>query len=205
MVAAMARSSAGAALTAQHRQAQLRIRAAALRDYMRLWPLWTGDESSFEQLVSVTTPLVRAHHGLSSSIASAYFEAFRRAEGVPGTALARVADPVKADRLATSLYVTGRVMTGKALAAGQTPEAAMQTALVRTSGAVGRYVLDGGRETIIRSTSTDKRARGWGRITGGNACAFCSMLANRGAVYSDVTADFQAHDHCACSAESFYG
>jgi hypothetical protein len=31
------------------------------------------------------------------------------------------------------------------------------------------------------------------------------MLADRGAVYSEATADFAAHDHCGCSAEPVYG
>lgn len=39
------------------------------------------------------------------------------------------------------------------------------------------------------------------RITSGTACAFCRMLAGRGAVYSENTGRFQAHDHCACTAE----
>lgn len=200
----MAASSQGALLTADHRRAQLQLRAVALRDFVRLWPLWTGDESSFEHLVSATLPLVQAHHRVSASVAGAYYEAFRRAEGVPGDAALRLASDVDVDRVTSSLYVTGRVMTGKAIAAGLSPQSAMQTALVRTSGAVGRHVLNGGRETLVRSTSVDRRARGWGRITGGNACDFCSMLADRGAVYSDDTADFQAHDHCACMAEPRY-
>jgi len=198
----MATSSVGAGLTAQHRQAQLQVRALALRDFVRLWPLWTpDDEGSFERLAVATVPLIRAHHQISSSIASAYYQAFRRAEGVSGDTTPRSADPINADRVTASLYVTGSVMTGKAIAAGLSPQAAMQTALTRTSGAVGRHVLGGGRETLIRSTASDRRTRGWGRVTGGNACDFCEMLAGRGAVYSDDTADFQAHDHCACQAE----
>lgn len=197
----MARSSAGASLTAQHRASQLQVRAAALRDFSRLWPLWKGDKSTFEQLVVATIPLVRVHYQLSSSLASTYYQAFRRAEGATGGAALRLASPLDIDRVTASLYVTGEVMTGKAVAAGFSPEAAMQTALVRTSGAVARHVLTGGRDTLIRSTGSDRRARGWQRVTGGEACDFCTMLAERGAVYSDDTADFQAHDHCSCMAE----
>jgi hypothetical protein len=31
------------------------------------------------------------------------------------------------------------------------------------------------------------------------------MLAGRGSVYSADTAEFEAHDHCGCSAEPVYG
>ena len=42
---------------------------------------------------------------------------------------------------------------------------------------------------------------GYRRVTSGNACAFCSMLASRGAVYSQRGASFEAHDGCSCSPE----
>jgi len=42
---------------------------------------------------------------------------------------------------------------------------------------------------------------GFRRVTSGSPCAFCSMLASRGAVYSRRGADFQAHDGCSCSPE----
>lgn len=200
----MARTATGAQLTARHRQAQLAIRAGALRDFVRIWPLWRGDERSFQALVEAAIPLVRAHRGASSELAATYFAAFRRAEGVGANATPQLAAPPDPKRVTSSLYVTGSVMTGKAIAAGHSPQAAMQTALTRTSGALTRHVLEGGRETLIRSSAADREARGWTRVTGGTPCAFCAMLAGRGAVYSEDAADFQAHDHCSCAAEPMY-
>jgi hypothetical protein len=200
----MALSSAGEALTAAHRTAQLRVQALALGRFARLWPLWTGDDSSFEQLVELAVPLVRVHYQLSSSLASTYYGAFRRAEGATGEATPRLAPALTVDRVKTSLWVTGRVMTAKALAQGVEPEAAMRTALVRTSGSVGRHVVTGARATLIQSTAADRQAHGYARVTHAKACDFCRMLATRGAVYSDSTADFRAHDHCACMAEPRY-
>ena len=84
----MARTEAGRQLTEQHRQGQLRIRAQALQSYTQLWPLWEGDEDSFLKLVAATIVLVRSYHGLSSTYAGSYFEAFRMAEGAPGHATA---------------------------------------------------------------------------------------------------------------------
>lgn len=198
----MARSGAGADLTRQHRDLQVRVRAEALRDYTRIWPLWQGDEESFGQLVAATVPLVREHHRVSAVVASTYYRAFREAEGVPGVYTPRPAPLLDEAKVTTSLYVTGQAMTRKALAAGQPPEAAMQTALVRTGGAMTRHVLQGGRDTLVLSTGDDPDARAWQRVTGGDACSFCEMLASRGAVYKgEDTAEFQAHDHCACMAE----
>jgi hypothetical protein len=200
----MARTAEAAALTRQHRQAQLAVRAQSLRDFTRIWPLWQGDERSFQALVAATIPLATTHHRSSSALGSAYYEAFRRSERVGGSPTPRAAAPLDAAQVASSLYVTGRVMTSKAIAAGMSPQAAMQAALIRTGGAVSRHVLNGGRDSVLRSIATDRTAQGWVRVTSGEPCPFCAMLAGRGAVYAESAADFQAHDHCSCSAEPVY-
>jgi hypothetical protein len=55
------------------------------------------------------------------------------------------------------------------------------------------------RDTITTNTRRDPAARGWRRITGGG-CAFCRMLAGRGAVYRADTARFASHPNCGCTA-----
>ena len=201
----MARTTAGATLTREHHRSQGQIRALALRNYLRLWPLWRGDERSFAQLVDATIPLVVTHHRLASSLSVAYYEAFRRAERAAGAATPRPAPPLDEDRVVASLHVTGRVMTAKALLAGQNPKQAMTAALTRTSGALTRHVLAGGRDALVLSTGEDRQAHGWARVTSRTPCAFCAMLASRGAAYrGEDTAEFEAHDHCACTAEPAY-
>lgn len=200
----MARTSEGAALTVQHRNAQIRLRARTLQDFIRLWPLWQGDEATFDRLAGATIPLVQAHHRLSAAVAAAYYDSFRRAERVAGSPTPRLADSVNPERVMTSLHVTGRIAVRNAIVAGHSPQAAMQTALVRTSGAVTRHALTGGRDTLVLSAFEDSQAVGYSRVTSSRCCAFCAMLASRGPVYRQDTADFQAHDHCACSAEPSY-
>lgn len=204
----MARTPEGKRLTEAHYRGQLQIRANALRDYLRLWPMWSGDARSFNRLVAASLVLVRAHMQTSSSLSAAYFEAFRRAEDPGGSARPRLADPMTPeaqDRFAASMWETGQSSLARSLAAGKTPQAAMQTALTTTSGTVTRFTLDGGRETLLRSIASDSQARGWARVTAAQPCAFCAMLASRGPVYlAEHTADFRAHDHCSCTAEPGY-
>lgn len=200
----MARTEAGATLTEQHYRAQAQVRAQALRDYLKLWPVWQGDDDSFNLLVTAAVPLVRAYHGLSVTVAAAYFNSFRRAERAGGSSPPRLAAPLEPDRLVASLTVTGRVQTAKALRAGQAPDVAMRAALVRTSGALTRHVLSGGRDTIDNSTREDRETAGWGRVTDADPCAFCAMLAARGPAYGKDTVGFEAHDHCACTGEPAY-
>lgn len=197
----------GATLTERHRQAQLQLRAHVLHDFTLIWPLWTtiNDDNSFAQLVAATLALVSGYFRLSAATAATYYQAFRTAEHVPGRATPTLATAIAEQQITTSLYVTGQVAARKALAAGQTPEQARQTALTRMSGAITRLVLDGGRQTLLGSVQADPQALGWARVTDGNPCYFCLMLASRGAVYkSEQTASFEAHDHCGCSAVPVY-
>jgi hypothetical protein len=201
----MASTEAGRLLTEQHRQSQLQVRARALRDYLRLWPMWEGDDASFAQMAAATVVLVRAFNSLSANLSGSYFQSFRLAEQAPGEAAIRLAGPIDADKVVAGLTATGRNAVRDALLAGRSADDARVVALTRTSGSVTRHVLNGGRETILRSVSEDKEARGWARVTDGDPCAFCALLASRGPVYKDITVDFQAHDECGCSAEPVYG
>lgn len=200
----MARTEAGSTLTAEHHRAQTQLRAQALRDYTALWPVWQGDEQSFNTLVAAALPLIRTYHRLSASVAGAYFQSYRRAERAGGDSPPRLAAPLEPDRLVASLHVTGRVQTVKALRAGQPLDRAMQTALVRTSGAVARHVQSGGRDTIIESVRGDRQAIGWARVLGPSPCPFCLTLASRGAAFKEQTVGFEAHDHCNCTGAPVY-
>jgi hypothetical protein len=200
----MARTTRGAQLTQQHKRAQLTVRALTLRALARLWPIWRGDERTFRLLVDALTPLVERQHGVSAALAASYFDAFRAAEGAAGTARALTPGPPDPQRVAGTLYLLGRTMTRDAVAAGQSPDAALRSAFVRTSGTVGTLVLEGGRATLLRSVAGDPDALGYARVASASCCAFCAMLASRGAAYGDESAGFQAHDHCACTAEPAY-
>lgn len=57
------------------------------------------------------------------------------------------------------------------------------------------------RETVMGSALADPHADGWQRVgSGGCKTGFCDMLIGRGAVYTEASADFAAHDHCQCAA-----
>lgn len=204
----MARTEAGKALTEQHYQAQLKLRALALRDYVQLWPTWTGDSAGFKRLAVASVVLVKAHQSLSAQLGASYFEAFRLAEDPGGSAHSYLPDPMTSeleDKLVGALYETGQFSVQRSLASGKSPEYAMRTALTNTSGVVGNEVVKGGRGSILRSTANDKEAFGWRRVTSGHPCAFCALLAARGAAYTEEdTADFKAHGHCSCTAEPAY-
>lgn len=185
----------GQALTTQHRNLQLALRARAVRDYARVWPLWRGDARTFEDLIAAAVPLVTSHHGASAALATSYYAALRTIQRPGGTARAIQPAELNISRLRIALYTTGRNMTGRAVLAGHSPQSAMATALIRTTGTVTRYTLAGGRDTLVDATRSDPRAAGYERVLAGGSCDFCASLA--GIVITD---DFAAHDHCACIA-----
>src|SRR5690606_420607 len=78
-------------------------------------------------------------------------------------------------------------------------------ALDRASGSLQRIIADMDRGTTIGSSIADPASNGWRRVTDGNACGFCRMLADRGAVYKRETVDFGAHDRCGCSGAPSFG
>ena len=191
----MARTNAGRELTALHRQRQLVLRAATLRDMLVLSKLWN---SPFDDFADATATLVESRRPISSALAADYYRGLRFAEGVPGTATPELVSETNRDKVLASLYVTGLGTYNRSVKAGLTTTAAREQALVSLSGAVGRHVLNAGRDTIIGSVKADKRGGGWARVTSGKPCSWCAMIASRGPVFSEDTADFQAHDHCMC-------
>jgi hypothetical protein len=74
------------------------------------------------------------------------------------------------------------------------------TALSTTLGTASRIALDGGRTTTLDTVKADPVAVGWYRVTDGNPCAFCALLASRGVVYKADTVNFQAHNDCGCTS-----
>lgn len=63
-----------------------------------------------------------------------------------------------------------------------------------------KEVARGFRESITGNTRQDDDAIGWSRVTRPGACKFCVMLADKGAVYMESTANFSAHTDCHCAA-----
>lgn len=72
-------------------------------------------------------------------------------------------------------------------------------------GSLQRLIADMDRGTTIGSSLADPSANGWRRVTDGQACGFCRMLASRGAVYRESTVNFGAHDNCGCSGVPSFG
>lgn len=191
-------------ITERHRLSQLAAGALVVHQMRAAFKLLDVDDldGTFEDWLAVVGPIVQSGRTLSSQLASGYLSAVRVLKA--GSAFAPVlAGPIDPAVLSTSMLVTGPVSLRSNF--GRVPiERALQIAEGRSADAGMRHALNGGRETITQTVKADPKARGYQRVTSGNACEFCSMLAGRGGVYGAASADFEAHDRCGCSAEPIY-
>jgi hypothetical protein len=194
------------ALAQQARTHQLGLRAVVLQQTVALWPTLDVNQldATFPAWALATGSLTSRGHSASTALAGSYLRAAWGASGGAGMPAIVIPPPLPAAQIVIALRVTAVATVKAAIGVGQSPGDAMATGLVMSSGAIGRLVLSGGRDTIVESVRAQPRAR-WERITGPTPCDFCAMLADRGDVYrSEETAGFEAHDHCGCDAAAEY-
>lgn len=200
----MARTPEAHALTEAHRQLQVRVNAATLRDLLTLWQL--VDPANLRGTVDpFTRAALRAvvnGRRASSAAAQRYYVAFRQAEAVEGTIVVTPAPPLPTAVVTGAVRGAGLAGIMRGYQRGLNPEQAHANGFVKLAGAATQLVVGGGRKTLIDAIHSDPAAHGWQRVTDGSPCAFCAMVASRGIVYKgEATASFEAHGHCTCTAE----
>jgi len=189
-------------LTREHRRAQLAIAARTTSRLADAWILWDPDDpATIARWLDVATLIVGEAHAASAALARGYYQRVRVA-AVGGSLTGTLPVPgFVAQQARTSMVVTGPVAYRRALRGGATVERAYRGAQVGAVRAGARVALTAGRDTVTAAVSRDPRAKGWIRVLGGDPCPFCIMQAQRGAVYSAGTVEFQSHANCACQPE----
>jgi hypothetical protein len=150
-----------------------------------LWGLAQSPREAEEALRDVIPGTIAAYGSAAATVGADWYDEARDEAGAAGRFRAVVATPGDSDpqRLVSWALGEARDMGG------------FQSLIV---GGTQRRITNFARATISRSSIADPAARGWKRV-GIGQCDFCRMLIGRGAVYTEETADFHAHDHCNCS------
>lgn len=162
-------------------------------DLARLWRLVSEGASAGEALHDLLPAIVTEYGALGAALAAQWYDDQRDKAGVSGRFRGI---PIEADDRGTHALI------GWALAEA-TDDTSLQTLIL---GGVQRRIADHVRYTVAGSAVADPGATGWQRVgVGGCTSGFCDMLIARGAVYTEATADFAAHDHCKCSAVPAWG
>lgn len=202
----MARTRAGRALTDDHRIAQIAIGdtygelardLAGLIDFDNL-------PASREALLVNGHALTAEGYEMSSSAARAYVNEFRLAETGARSGPA-ITTPMGFRHVAVELNAAlerGAALITSGIA---TPEQARVLAARWVANSVQVNTMYGGRNTVVQSAYRDRDSGRWRRVTDGEPCAFCAMLATRGPVYREETVGFETHEHCGCGGEIVYG
>jgi len=203
----MARTRQGATLTEAHRAAQLAARAGSLRELIRLWAVVdpTNLSRTIDTFARAAAILAGDGEFRSAEISARYYPLFRRVEIGAAGSVVRPAARTSVDILASE--IRGAALSGiiDARRGGLSVPAASQRGLVRVAGTLGKLILNGGRRTIIDAIHADPKALGYARVTSGDPCAFCRMLAGRGPVYkTEKSANFEPHGSCGCVGEPVY-
>lgn len=202
----MATTETGAALTAQHRAAQIKLRVITVRDLLRLWRVFDPKaiSESWDALEPALVALIQSRRPTSAALTADYLRAFGVAE--IGSAPASVAaSALTADEIIPNLRLLGPANAWDLTRKGRAAAEVARTTLTMIEGEVSRQTLNGGRQMLTDTMGRDRRIRGYTRVTDGSPCAFCAMLAGRGPVYrSDQSASFEAHRKCGCTGEPSY-
>jgi hypothetical protein len=189
---------------------QVQIRTQLLKNVATAWPVldFSDVKRTWPAWLRVMVALIGRYHLTSANTGAVYYRAARQLSlGDPGpTDLVKLAASPADDWIARSLgYSALNTYREQVVDLGRPVAYAEQSALTQVLGSSSRIALDGGRTTILDTIQGDPEAVGWYRVTDGDPCAFCALLASRGVVYqSEETASFQAHNGCGCTVAAAF-
>jgi hypothetical protein len=191
----------------EHRRQQLSLRSVMLRELLRVWPTLNTKrlEKTYPEWVPTALQIIRDHHAYSSAVAQRFVDEVRAEAGVTDEWTPPAERTLDAKRVERDLYRAAIINLRAAIAKKQAERDARDRAFVETSGIATKEALNGGRDVVLDSVEADQAAVGWYRVTDGDPCYFCAMIASRGVWYkTEATASFHPHDHCGCSAAPAY-
>lgn len=137
-------------------------------------------------------------------------------------------DWVERDRaVEVSLNVTGPIGQKSKIKRKKPLRLVQDESFVQAAGAASRHVLDGGNRSVLKLIEENDRLIGYIRVTDGDPCYFCAMLASRGPVYRTPkragpnqrgernssgrageaftgAGAWKVHDNCACTVEPVF-
>lgn len=160
-----------------HRRARDGIVALAMRDLVAVWRSLTLDDAAqARREIEALLPALFDGYGTPiAALAADWYDELREEARASGAYRATVADPPSAAQVES--------LAGFATTAlyGANPDGA--AALSALSGGVQRLLTNADRDTVLRNVAQDPSRVRYARHASANACAFCAMLATRGAVY----------------------
>lgn len=173
------------------------VRRLVLRDLSAWWATLPSHDPVYVQRAAAEfMPALVGAYGEGAAAIGADFYETARASSIGGTYRATAATPSAGRAL--------RVNTRWALGPLWGPNSDPQAALARLSKVADQMALQPARDSIVLNTRRDPRSPRYARVPQGKTCAWCLVLASRGAVYRSAEtagADNPDHYHARCDCE----
>lgn len=231
-------SAAGLAVLERNRLAQGTIAATVVSEVIRLMPLlWAKQdiESNIGPWLQALLQVIGVRRSQSAALAAQMLTAYRVVELGPEALSDGFTIPAQGamnvEQVTTSLMVLGPQAYRSKVAkrVGKAPGDVTFSELLSTTlspterqviaanvaGSAMRHVSNGDRLTSDFVMENDPRVVGYVRVTDGDPCWFCAMLASRGPVYDGDSFDdsdprfhgpgnHKVHDSCGCTLKPLY-
>lgn len=172
------------------------VSTLAIADLIAFWrSIGDGDPAVLAALIREFVPeLIDTYQPVSAEVAASFYDETRSAANVTVPYAATLADPPNSDAVQNRLSWAVAPLFRRDTAGAQVID--LDAALSRTVSEVQLEVATGARDTIETNVSEDRGRPRFARHASANACAFCALMATRGAVYRTVGNKFHAHCHC---------
>lgn len=208
-------------LVRQHHEEQKLLVRNVVAALEPLWPILDLNdlEGSTVPWLAATRPVVERGFLTSQYVAAEFYRNYRRESvpdadpldfdfpnPIPAFGEARVPDADSSIRILVSLKVTGPIWLGNQPDFVDRDDV-MRRGFSKSSGAVIRLVLNGGRGMVRSLVDVDDAARGVSGVADEGSCQPCMFLTkpilkSAGARKMDAVA--VGHDFCKCTARPIY-
>lgn len=196
-----------------HYVTQLALSSALLAALRKLWPVVKPAQlaETFPTYRQGVSAVVGKFSLASISLSGDYYEALREDAGVTAPFRLPSIDPLSDEQIQAYLdTVVGDLASPAEFLAEFT--AGIQQ---KVEAASQKVVADAGRAMVMGALEGDSAATGFARVARPGACAFCLLLAIRGAVYKSRATAGQLppntlgqvnryHDNCNCGVEPLF-
>ncbi|WP_405559058.1 hypothetical protein OHV08_34220 [Streptomyces canus] len=191
----------------RQRQVQRGLTRLLVRDMGTLRRLIRSQslEATVPDWIEAVRALVAQYGSASATAAASYYEAERVAAAVTGQFTVPLLGPPPDEQVNNSLRWATKDLwprdpddPGTTEAQKLPLDARLDAAEKKAEAVAQKLVTEQGRGTVQEAVRQDRQAVAWARSAALGACAFCRVLAIRGAVYKQDTVDFRAHDGCHC-------
>ncbi|MET7924730.1 hypothetical protein ABZT43_12190 [Streptomyces sp. NPDC005349] len=157
-------------------------------------------QTSIPDWIVAMNALVAQYGQTSSALAADFYDAERAAARVPGAFTVPVPDPPPDEQVDSSLRWATKDLWPRDDAAATVAQlepldVRLEQAEKKAEAVAQKLVADQGRDALRESVRQDRGAVAYARAAALGGCAFCRLMASRGAVYKSAqTAGREAND-----------